>query len=106
MQVPAACISSTQKVYEMSSAILLYRERHGQTVFASVHDVKVSKEGAATIEAGTPVSKTGLMKMMQTLVPEDYAPAELLGGAHPRQRERPPRVVLQTSKATGVVQKR
>jgi PRTRC genetic system protein B len=41
--------------------------------------VKVSKEGAATIEAGTPVSKTGLMKMMQTLVPEDYAPAELLG---------------------------
>lgn len=79
MQVPSACISSTQKVYEMSSAILLYRERHGQTVFASVHDVKISKEGAATIEAGTPVSKTGLMKMMQTLVPEDYAPAELLG---------------------------
>ncbi|MDD4964379.1 MAG: PRTRC system protein B [Gallionella sp.] len=63
----------------MSSAILLYRERHGQTVFASVHDVKISKEGGATIEAGTPVSKTGLMKMMQTLVPEDYAPAELLG---------------------------
>jgi len=63
----------------MSSAILLYRERHGQTVFASVHDVIISKEGAATIEAGTPVSKTGLVKMMQTLVPEDYASAELLG---------------------------
>jgi len=63
----------------MSSAILLYRERHGQTVFASVHDVIISKEGAATIEAGTPVSKTGLVKMMQTLVPEDCAPAQLLG---------------------------
>ncbi|MDP2759816.1 MAG: PRTRC system protein B [Sideroxyarcus sp.] len=63
----------------MSHAILLYSERGGQTVFASVHDIQTSKEGVATIEAGTAVSKTGLVKMMQTLVPEDYAPAELLG---------------------------
>ena len=79
MQVAAACVSSTQQVYEMSAAILLYREQHRQTVFASVHDVTISKQGVATIQAGTPVSRTGLVKMMQTLVPEDYAPAELLG---------------------------
>lgn len=79
MQVPASCMSNTQKVYELSAAILLYRERGGQTVFASAHDIKTSDEGKATIEAGTPVSKTGLVKMMQTLVPENYAPAELLG---------------------------
>jgi len=63
----------------MSAAILLYGEQCRQAVFASVHDVKVNKQGVATIQAGTPVSKTGLVKMMQTLVPEDYAPAELLG---------------------------
>lgn len=79
MQVQAACVSGAQKVYGMSQAILLYSERGGQTVFASVHDIQTSKEGVATIEAGTPVSKTGLVKMMQSLVPEDYAPAELLG---------------------------
>jgi len=79
MQVPAACVSGSQKVYGMSHAILLYSERGGQTVFASIHDVSMSKEGGARIEAGTPVSKTGLVKMMQTLLPEDYAPAELLG---------------------------
>jgi len=79
MQVNATCMSSTQKVYQMSNAILLYSERGGQTVFASVHDIKTSDEGKATIEAGTPVSKTGLVKMMQALVPENYAPAELLG---------------------------
>lgn len=79
MQVQAACVSGSQKVYGMSHAVLLYSERGGQTVFASVHDVSVSKEGVPTIDAGTPVSKTGLVKMMQTLVPEDYAPAELLG---------------------------
>ena len=79
MQIQAACVSGTQKVYGMSHAILLYSERGGQTVFASVHDIQTSKEGVATIVAGTPVSKTGLVKMMQTLVPEDYAPAELLG---------------------------
>ena len=79
MQVPAACVSGSQKVYGMSHAILLYSERGGQTVFASIHDVSMSKEGGARIEAGTPVSKTGLAKMMQTLWPEDYAPAELLG---------------------------
>ena len=79
MQIQAACVSGAQKVYGMSHAILLYGERGGQTVFASVHDIQTSKEGVATIAAGTPVSKTGLVKMMQTLVPEDYAPAELLG---------------------------
>jgi len=79
MQVQAACVSGSQKVYGMSNAILLYSERGGQTVFASVHDVSMSKEGVAKIEAGTPVSKAGLVKMMQSLVPEDYAPAELLG---------------------------
>lgn len=79
MQIQAACVSGAQKVYGMSHAILLYSERSGQTVFASVHDIQTSKEGVATIEAGTPVSKTGLVKMMQALVPEDYAPAELLG---------------------------
>ncbi len=79
MQVQAACVSGAQKVYEMSHAILLYGERGGQAVFASVHGIQTSKEGVATIEAGTPVSKIGLVKMMQTLVPEDYAPAELLG---------------------------
>jgi PRTRC genetic system protein B len=79
MQVKAACVSGSQKVYGMSQAILLYSERHGKTVFASVHDVSMSKEGVASIEAGSPVSKTGLVKMMQTLLPEDYAPAELLG---------------------------
>ena len=79
MQVSAACVSSTQQVYEMSAAILLYREQHRQTVFASVHDIQVNKQGVATIHAGTPVSKIGLVKLMQTLVPEDYAPAELIG---------------------------
>jgi PRTRC genetic system protein B len=79
MQVSAACVSSAQRVYEMSAAILLYKEQHGQTVFSSVHDVKVNKQGVATIQAGAAVSKTGLVKMMQTLVPEDYAPAELFG---------------------------
>lgn len=79
MQVQAACVSGSQKVYGMSHAILLYSERGGQAVFASIHDVSMSKEGGAKIEAGTPVSKTGLVKMMQTLLPEDYAPAELLG---------------------------
>ncbi len=79
MQVQAACVSSAQKVYGMSHAILLYSERGGQTVFASVHDIQTSKEGVATIAAGTPVSKTALVKMMQTLVPEDYVSAELLG---------------------------
>lgn len=79
MQVPASCVSDTQKVYELSSAILLYSERNGQTVFASVHDINKTDEGIASIEAGQPVSKTGLVKMMQTLVPDDYAPAELLG---------------------------
>src|SRR3990167_4616061 len=79
MQIQAACVSGTQKVYGMSHAILLYSERGGQTVFASVHDIQTSNEGVATIAAGTPVSKTGLVKMMQLLVPEDYAPAELLG---------------------------
>lgn len=79
MQVPASCMSSTQKVYEMSNAILLYKERGGNSVFASVHDVKTSEAGGATIEAGTPVCKTGLVKMMQSLVPESCTPAELLG---------------------------
>lgn len=78
MQVPASCVSETQKVYELSNAILLYSES-GRAVFASVHDIKKSNEGIATIAAGQPVSKTGLVKMMQTLVPEDFAPAELLG---------------------------
>ena len=54
------------------------KECGGQTVFASVHDVK-TEGGIASIKAGTPVSKTGLVNMMQTLVPENYAPAELLG---------------------------
>lgn len=79
MQVSAACVTSAQRVYEMSAAILLYKEQHGQSVFSSVHDVKVNKQGVATIQAGAAVSKTGLVKMMQTLVPEDYAPAELFG---------------------------
>ena len=79
MQVSAACVSSTQQIYELSAAILLYREQHRQNVFASVHDVTTNKQGVATIRAGTPVSKTGLVKMMQTLVPEDCAPAALLG---------------------------
>lgn len=79
MQVSAACVSSTEMQYEMSAAILLYRAQYRQNVFASVHDIKVNKQGVATIRAGTPVSKTGLVKMMQTLLPEDYAPAELLG---------------------------
>lgn len=79
MQVSAACVSNTQQVFEMSAAILLYKEQNRQNVFASVHDVTISKQGVATIQAGTPVSRTGLVKMMQTLVPEDYAPAELLG---------------------------
>ncbi|KXS30486.1 MAG: Uncharacterized protein AWT59_3391, partial [Candidatus Gallionella acididurans] len=48
-------MSNTQKAYELSAAILLYRERGGQTVFASAHDIKTSDEGKATIEAGTPV---------------------------------------------------
>jgi len=105
MQIQAACVSGAQKVYGMSHAILLYGERGGQTVFASVHDIQTSKEGVATIAAGTPVSKTGLVKMMQTLVPEDYAPARIAGESHPRQRERLPCVVLQTPEASGVVQK-
>lgn len=79
MQIEASCMSSTQKEYQMSNAILLYRENAGQAVFASVHDIKTSKEGVATIKAGTPISKTGLLEMMQTLVPENFAPAELLG---------------------------
>lgn len=79
MQVPAACMSSAEKHYKMTNAILLYGEGHGDSVFASVHDVNINREGVANIEAGTPVSKTGLLKMMKTLAPEDYAPAELLG---------------------------
>ena len=79
MQINALCASATEQVYEMSAAILLYKVRGGNTVFASVHDVKTNEEGAASIAAGTPVSKTGLVNMMQTLVPENYAPAELLG---------------------------
>src|SRR3989338_6855499 len=39
MQIQAACVSGAQKVYGMSHAILLYGERGGQTVFASVHDI-------------------------------------------------------------------
>lgn len=79
MQVPASCVSSTVKEYILANAILLYRERsNAGTVFASVHDVKETK-GVPTIEAGKPVSKTGLVEMMKTLAPEDYAPPELLG---------------------------
>ena len=77
MQVSAAWASSTSHVYELAHAILVYKERNSEPVFASVHDVKTSKQGVAKIEAGTPVSKTALLKMMQALVPEDYAPAEL-----------------------------
>ena len=71
MQIQAACVSGTQKVYGMSHAILLYSERGGQTVFASVHDIQTSKEGVATIAAGNSVSKTGLVTMMQTILPAD-----------------------------------
>jgi len=79
MQVQAACMSNTQKEYQPNNAILLYGERNGSAVFASVHDIKISKSGVSSIKAGTPVSKTGLVKMMQSLIPENYAPAELFG---------------------------
>jgi PRTRC genetic system protein B len=78
MQVTAASMSATEKIYSLSNAILLYRE-HGNAVFASVHDIEVNKGGKASIMAGTPVSKTALVEMLKTLAPEDYAPAELTG---------------------------
>jgi len=78
MQVTAAIMSGTQKQYELAHAILLYKEQAGQSVFASVHDINSNNKGLRTIAAGIPVSKIGLVEMMQSLLPEDYAPAELI----------------------------
>lgn len=79
MQVSATCTSARAKEYVLSNAILLYRDgTYGDTVFASVHDVK-TKNGAKSIEAGTPVSKGALTELLQTLAPEDYAQPTLFG---------------------------
>ena len=80
MQINAIAVSSTVKEYVLANAILLYKERQsGKQVFASVHDVKTNKSGIPQIEAGTPVSKTGLVQMMKELTPQDFVKPELLG---------------------------
>ena len=72
MQINANCASSTVKEYVLVNAILLYMDAHSrQPVYASVHEV-LRKNGNPQIAAGTSVSKTGLVKMMRTLVPEDF----------------------------------
>ena len=80
MQIKAECASSTVKEYVLANAVLLYMDAHSrEPVYASVHEVKGCKNGISQIAAGTSVSKTGLVKMMKMLVPEDFVQPELLG---------------------------
>lgn len=77
MIIEAHHASRTDKEFTLSNAILLYSEKHQSgTVFASVHDVKATKEGMV-IQAGVPVSKPGLVEMFKSLTPEDYVQPEL-----------------------------
>lgn len=79
MHIKALCASSTVKEYVLSAAILMYREAQSKKyVFASVHDVRKGKD-VFQIEAGVPVSKTGLVEMMRSLTPDDFVQPELLG---------------------------
>lgn len=79
MQIAADCAATHNKIYSLSSAILLYTDEGHKPVFASVHDVRLSREGIPNIEAGSPVSKSGLLDMMKALAPQDYVQPELLG---------------------------
>src|SRR5665811_2341938 len=79
MKIEAGCTSTIEKVYGLTNAILLYRDEGRNPVFASVHDVQVTKEGIPNIQPGTPISKSGLVEMLKTLSPQDYAQPELLG---------------------------
>lgn len=79
MKIEAGCTSTIEKVYGLTNAILLYRDEGRKPVFASVHDVQVTKEGIPNIQPGTPISKSGLVEMLKTLSPQDYAQPELLG---------------------------
>lgn len=78
MEISTQCISAHAKAYKMQKAILLYAEMHrgANPVFASVHDVEIEK-GAAVIQPGLAVSKTGLVEALKALQPEDAMPAEL-----------------------------
>ena len=79
MKIGAYCESATVQEYVLSHAILMYSERSSsRTVFASVHDVE-TKKGTTSIQPGTPVSKSGLTKMLRTLAPENYAQPALFG---------------------------
>lgn len=77
MQVGTRCVSSTEKVYSLANALLLYKEDGQKSVFASIHDIEM-KKGIPSIQAGSPVSKTALVEMLKELVPEDYAPIKLI----------------------------
>lgn len=79
MQIKTACMSSTAKQYVLSTAILMYGEGSRLPVFASVHEVTRNEEGVAIIEAGIPVSKKGLLKLMKTLSPRSDIQPEILG---------------------------
>lgn len=78
MQVNAECLSSANKEYRLSNAILLYKDAQGTSVFSSVHDIE-TKTGVPSIKAGSPVSKSGLVEMLKALNPQDFVKPELLG---------------------------
>ena len=49
------------------SAILLYEDRYGKEIFATVHPVEIGKRGRPAIGAGRPVSRQGLVECFSAL---------------------------------------
>lgn len=77
MKVDTECVSVSDKVYNLSQAIMLYRENQS-LVFASIHNIDVVN-GTPVVKPGAPVSKIALFEIMRALAPDEYMPEELLG---------------------------